>query len=164
MREAPRFPHGSRGFLRSVGGMVMRYVVSACLAGTACRYDGRATPCEAVLRLLHEGKALPVCPEQLGGLCTPREPMEVSDGRILTRAGEDRTEALERGAAEALRLALAAGCGTAVLKSRSPSCGAGDIYDGTFSGRLVRGEGVFARTLREAGFRIFDEIGFSSRG
>lgn len=135
----------------------MRYVVSACLAGAACRYDGKSTPCAAVMELLRNGQALPVCPEQLGGLPTPRDPAELCDGRILTREGKDCTAAFERGAAEALRLASAAGCSAAILKARSPSCGAGRIYDGTFSGRLTDGDGVFARLARKAGLRLFDE-------
>ncbi len=164
MRDPPPVPAREPGQCASFGGAAMRYAVSACLAGAACRYDGGAAPCEIVLHLLREGRALPVCPEQLGGLCTPREPMELSAGRVLTRTGEDRTQALERGAAEAVRLVLAGGCRAAVLKSRSPSCGTGEIYDGTFSGRLVPGEGIFARALRQNGFRIFDETGTPGDG
>ena len=130
--------------------MPQRYVVSACLAGEHCRYDGGSSPCEAVMELVREGRAVPVCPETLGGLPTPRTPAEIRDGR-------DVSEAFARGAAEALRRALAEGCDAAILKARSPSCGAGMVYDGTFTGRRVPGEGVFARMVREAGLPVETE-------
>lgn len=137
--------------------MSQRYVVSACLAGEPCRYDGGSSPCEAVMELVREGRAVPVCPETLGGLPTPRTPAEIRDGRVIMRDGRDVTEAFARGAGEALRRALAEGCDAAILKARSPSCGAGTVYDGTFTGRRVPGEGVFARMAREAGLAVETE-------
>lgn len=133
------------------GGMI---VVSACLAGAACRFDGKTTPHPAVLELVRLGRALPLCPEQLGGRPTPRKPNEILNGRVLDRDGADLTEAFERGAREAWRLAELAGCRIAVLKDRSPSCGSGRIYDGTFSGRLVEGDGVFAALLKSKGLAV----------
>lgn len=133
------------------------YIVSACLAGVACRYDGQSQPDPRVLEMVRRGLALPVCPEQLGGLPTPRTPFEIVDGRVVSREGEDATDAFMRGAEEAARLASLAGCTKAVLKQRSPSCGSGKIYDGTFSGRIISGSGLFSKHLKEMGIVIFTE-------
>lgn len=130
------------------------YVVSACLAGCACRYDGRAKADPEVLRLIESGEAVAVCPEVLGGLPVPRTPGEMRDGRVLTRDGEDITDNYVRGAEKALEIANAHGCTRAVLKARSPSCGCGEIYDGSFTGTLTGGNGVFARMLLDAGFEV----------
>jgi len=132
-------------------------IVSACLAGVACRYDGGAKPCPAVQRLVAEGAALPVCPEQLGGLTTPRLPAEITAGRVLRSDGTDLTAAFEHGACQALALTDLVGAHTAILKARSPSCGAGFIYDGTFSGTLVPGDGVFAALCRRRGIEVRTE-------
>ena len=132
-------------------------LVSACLAGKACRYDGTANTCEAVVRMVEEGRALPVCPEELGGLPTPREPVEVQCGRAMTPSGRDVTDAFERGAREAVRLGLEAGCTSAVLKARSPSCGVGIIYDGTFTHTRIPGDGFFAGEARRAGLALHTE-------
>ena len=138
----------------------MRYVVSACLAGEACRYDGTPNPCEAVLELVRTGQALPVCPECLGGLSTPRVPCEVRGERVVNRVGEDVTAAFRAGAEAALRMALDNGCTHAVLKSRSPSCGFGRVYDGSFSGKTSPGNGLFARLALEAGLIVASEETF----
>ncbi|MCD7984348.1 MAG: DUF523 domain-containing protein [Desulfovibrio sp.] len=135
----------------------IRYVVSGCLAGLACRYDGGSNPCAAVIRLVEEGRAIPACPENLAGLPVPRLPCELAEGSVLSRDGRDLTEDFLRGAQLALRTAQSRGCTAAILKSRSPSCGFGRIYDGTFSRTLCPGEGVWARLLREAGFALFSE-------
>ncbi len=135
----------------------MRYVVSACLAGHFCRYDGRSHPCALVIRLVQSKLAVPLCPECLGGLETPRIPCECRDGRVISRDGRDMTEFFAHGAAVALELAKKEGCRAAILKSRSPSCGFGLIYDGSFRGTLCRGEGVWAALLRRAGFALFSE-------
>lgn len=141
--------------------MARQYVVSACLAGEPCRYDGGCSPCPAVQRLIRARQALPVCPETLGGLPTPRVPSEIRGGRVVAKDGTDVTDAFTRGAEEALRLAQENGCTAAILKARSPSCGSGEIYDGTFTGTRVPGEGVFARMAREAGFEIWNEETFT---
>ena len=141
--------------------MARQYVVSACLAGEPCRYDGGCSPCPAVQRLIRAGQALPVCPETLGGLPTPRVPSEIRGGRVVAKDGPDVTDAFTRGAEEALRLAQENGCTAAILKARSPSCGSGEIYDGTFTGTRVPGEGVFARMAREAGLEIWNEETFT---
>ncbi len=139
-----------------------RYVVSACLAGVFSRYDGSTQALDPVLELIRQGRALPVCPEQLGGLGTPRPPCEIAAGRVLDKDGADRTAEFARGAAEALRLARLFGATRAVLKARSPSCGSGVIYDGSFSGRRVPGDGLFAAALRAAGIAIQDEEEFAA--
>jgi uncharacterized protein YbbK (DUF523 family) len=132
-------------------------IVSACLAGVSCRYDGEAKPCPEVIHLVAEGQALPVCPEQLGGLPTPRLPAEIRDGRVVRRDGADLTAEFERGAREAVKLAQLIGAKTAFLKSKSPSCGRGKIYDGTFSGTLTSGNGVFAELCLNKGIEVITE-------
>ena len=135
----------------------MKYVVSGCLAGLACRYDGGSKPYEAVRRLVETGRAVTACPESLSGLPVPRPPCEQRDGRVIMRTGEDVTEAFERGAERAMRTVREHGCTAAILKARSPSCGFGEIYDGSFTGATCPGEGVWARRLREAGLVLYSE-------
>ena len=134
-----------------------RYIVSACLAGIACRYDGRANTCAAVAQLGAEGRAVAACPECLGGLPTPRTPCEIVNGKVLTRDGHDVTRHFGLGAQAATELAMQEGCTAAILKSRSPSCGFGQVYDGTFSKCLCEGDGIWAAQLRQAGFALFSE-------
>lgn len=140
-----------------------RYVVSGCLAGLCCRYDGGSNPCPEVVELVEAGLAVPVCPESLSGLPVPRPPCEQSlrgpqdEIRVISRDGADVTAAFELGAERALRAALATGCREAILKARSPSCGVGEVYDGSFSHTLRAGDGLWARRLREAGFRLRTE-------
>jgi len=129
----------------------MNILVSACLMGARCRYDAKPAEDARVLALAGRHTLIPACPEVYGGLPTPRQPSEIRDGRVYTKAGEDVTDAFKRGAQEALRFARAAGCRYAVLKERSPSCGAGRIYDGSFSGKLIPGDGVMAALLRANG-------------
>ena len=132
-------------------------IVSACLADVHCRYDGAGKPCEAVIRLVAEGKAIPVCPEQLGGLPTPRAPAEITGNRVFRKDGVDVTEAFQSGAREALKIARLAGVKTAILKARSPSCGCGKIYDGSFTDKLVDGDGVFTMACKQAGMEVSTE-------
>lgn len=126
-------------------------LVSACLLGIYCRYDGRCETDSRVLALAQEHVLIPVCPEQLGGLPTPRAAVELLDGRAVTRDGIDLSEAFARGVEQALRVASLTGARTAVLQPRSPSCGRGIIYDGTFSGTRVEGNGALAQALAERG-------------
>ena len=135
----------------------MNILVSACLLGCACRYDGGAKPCAAVRALAAAHTLIPVCPEIYGGLPTPRTPCEIVGGRVLAKDGADRTDAYRRGAAEALRIAETLGCRAALLKARSPACGSGEIYDGSFTGRLTAGDGVAAAALKAAGIAVFGE-------
>lgn len=136
-------------------------LVSACLLGAACRYDGEARPCQAAIDLMQDCKVVPVCPEQLADLPTPRSASEIdvssSKVRVVSAEGEDRTEDFLRGAAAAVRTAQKFGCTVAVLKAKSPSCGCHVIYDGTFSDTLIPGRGVAAAALMDAGIRVMDE-------
>lgn len=129
-------------------------LVSACLLGIYCRYDGRCETDERVMALSRDHVLIPVCPEQLGGLPTPRAAVELLDGRAVTRDGADLTEAFERGVGQAMRVAGLTGARMAVLQPRSPSCGRGIIYDGTFSGTRVEGDGVLAQALAARGVTL----------
>ncbi len=134
-----------------------RILVSACLLGAACKYSGGDNYCPQVAALVKDYQLVPVCPEQLGGLPTPRTPAERQGDRVMTKDGRDVTAAYLRGAQEALKLAKLFGCDTAILKARSPSCGAQGIYDGTFTGAVIPDSGVTAELLRGAGLRVLTE-------
>ncbi len=135
----------------------MRILVSACLLGLCCRYDGKSKANERVLSLAEKHELIPVCPEQLGGLPTPRPPAEIRDGRAVTNAGQDVTAQYEKGAAETLRLYDLLRCDCALLKARSPSCGPDTVYDGSFSGALVPGRGFAAKALSRRQIPILSE-------
>ena len=132
-------------------------LVSACLLGEPCRWDGGDNRREAVLALKDRYALLPFCPEQAGGLPTPRLPCEKRGERVVDREGSDRTDAFLRGARAAVEAAKAAGAVGAVLKERSPSCGSGRVYDGTFSHTLIAGDGVTAAALKAAGLPVYGE-------
>lgn len=132
-------------------------LVSACLLGAACKYSGGDNLCPQVAAMAQDHALVPVCPEQLGGLPTPRTPAERQGDRVVTKDGRDVTEAYLRGAQEALKLAKLFGCDTAILKARSPSCGARAIYDGSFTGTVVPGDGVTAELLQASGIRVLTE-------
>jgi uncharacterized protein YbbK (DUF523 family) len=150
------------------GGPVL---VSACLAGRACRFEGSSNEDDQVGRLVAQGRAVLVCPEVDGGLGTPRPRAEIVGGdgsdvvagraRVVTEQGLDVTDAYLDGANRALEASLRSGARVAILKARSPSCGRGAIYDGTFSGNLVAGDGVTAALLREHGIEVLtdEEVG-----
>ena len=135
----------------------MKVLVSACLLGVNCRYDGQSKAYAAVEELCRRHEVIPLCPEQLGGLPTPRTPAERQGDRVVSKTGTDVTAQYLRGAAEAVRLARMLGCTVAILKERSPSCGSGAVYDGTFTGTLTVGFGTAAEALRSAGIRILGE-------
>ena len=135
-------------------------LISACLLGVACRYDGLSKPLdsEIIEKLRTEYHLIPVCPEVMGGLPTPRIPAEISsDGKVFRSDGVEVTENYIRGAQEALRLARIFECDTALMKEKSPSCGAGKIYDGTFTKTLTSGNGIAAELLQKNGIRIVGE-------
>ncbi len=138
------------------------FIVSACLAGIPSRYDGRSNSNDSIIRLARSGRAVLACPEILGGMSVPRPPCEILHGRVYDVHGRDKTGHFAQGARMALDLALAHGCTTAILKSRSPSCGYGCIYDGTFRQALMPGSGFFAFLLEKAGLRIFTEEDIAS--
>jgi uncharacterized protein YbbK (DUF523 family) len=130
---------------------------SACLLGIKCRYDGKSARNRKVIMLLKAETLIPVCPEQLGGLPTPREPAEIRGERVFTRSGKDVTENFERGAGEVLKIAKLYGIKEAIMKQGSPSCGSGRIYDGTFSGKTIRGDGITTAVLKENGIKVITE-------
>ena len=136
------------------------FLASACLCGTPCRYDGKATPHPVLVDLCERGFAVAACPEMLGGLPAPRLPAERAGDRIMTRDGRDLTEPFALGAAKTLEIALARGISVAVLKERSPSCGVFRIYDGTFSSRIIPGSGMTANLLRANGLVLYNEETF----
>ena len=137
-----------------------KLLISACLVGENCKYNGgnNALPPETLAALRSRFELVPVCPEQLGGLPTPRVPSERRGARVVNREGADVTEAFRRGAEQALRIAEQTGCRRALLKSNSPSCGSGSIYDGSFSGRLTAGDGVAAALLKHSGIEVFGSV------
>jgi uncharacterized protein YbbK (DUF523 family) len=142
-------------------------VVSACLLGVACNHEGRGSWRAVMAELAERYRLVPVCPEVLGGLSTPRPAAEIlggegadvldGDARVVTVDGDDVTGAYSRGARAAVEVARAAGATRAVLKARSPSCGSSQVYDGTFSRRLQSGAGVTAAALRRAGLTVTSE-------
>ncbi len=134
----------------------MKILVSSCLLGHNVKYNGGNNKNETLLRLLSGHTVIPVCPEVLGGLPVPRTPAEIVGGEVINRDGESVDEAFRKGAGKALEIAKQEKPDLIILQSRSPSCGVKQVYDGTFSGTLVPGQGVFARMAQEAGFRVID--------
>jgi uncharacterized protein YbbK (DUF523 family) len=133
-------------------------LVSACLLGVGCTHDGGHELRPAVVSLGETYRLVPVCPETVGGLPTPRPRAELAaDGRVRTADGTDLTDAYGRGAVHAVQLAAGTGACRAVLKARSPSCGCHEVYDGSFTRRRVPGAGITAAALRRAGVDVVDE-------
>lgn len=132
-------------------------LVSACLLGVCCRYDGSGMLEDELQAMMPAVTLIPVCPEIMGGLPTPREPAERAGKQVLTRSGIDVTAEYEKGGAQVLKLAKLYSCTCVVLKERSPSCGSGIIYDGTHTGTLINGDGITAELLKRNGIRIFGE-------
>lgn len=140
-------------------------VCSACLAGMACKYNGKNNNVdERVVQLVKEGKAVPVCPEMLGGLEVPRIPSEIKGNKVIMADGKDVTEAFEKGAQMALAITKAIKADTAILMSRSPSCGSDYIYDGQFCRRLIKGDGVFVRLLKNEGIKVYQPDAYFKEG
>jgi uncharacterized protein YbbK (DUF523 family) len=134
-----------------------KVLVSACLLGQSCAYDGEHRKSDAVCRLAEKYELIPICPECEGGLPTPRIPSERVGERVLSKNGTDVTRAYAAGAKAALSLALGEGVAFAVLKSKSPSCGKGEIYDGSFTHTLILGNGVTAELLLSRGIPVYTE-------
>ena len=134
----------------------MKIMVSACLAGENCKYNGGNNRSEKVLKLMAENEVLTVCPEQMGGLPTPRVPAEIRDGVVTAKDGRNVDAQFRAGAAKCLEIAKKEQPDLIVLQSRSPSCGVKQRYDGTFSGKLVDRAGVTAQLLIDNGFRCVD--------
>ena len=132
-------------------------LVSACLAGVNCKYNGKNNLNSEILKLVEEGRAILVCPEQLGGLSTPRNPSEIKSDQVIMNDGTNVTCEYIKGAEETLRLAKLYNINKAILKAKSPSCGNLYIYDGTFSNTLTYGEGITTKLLRENGIEVINE-------
>ena len=136
-----------------------RLLISACFLGKNCKYSGgnNALPPEILTRLGEKYALVPVCPETAGGLPIPREPSERLNGIVIGKSGRDVTAEFDKGAETALTLAQRFGCKAALMKERSPSCGSGTIYDGSFTGTVIPGDGVAAEKLRAAGLTLYGE-------
>ena len=143
-------------------------MVSACLAGLKCRYNGESNYNSDIEKLVKEGKAILVCPEQMGGCPTPRNPCEIAHNstgqevlqgkaKIIDSQGQNCTSEFINGATETLKVAQLFNISMAILKSKSPSCGCGRIYDGSFRGRLTEGNGVTAQLLINNGYEVYTE-------
>ena len=137
--------------------MKEKILVSACLLGVGCRYDGLSKPNDAVISLAEDYELIPFCPEIYGGLPTPRTPSEMVGDRVVMKDGTDVTENYSKGASEALLLCRLLGIKKALLKERSPSCGKGEIYDGSFTGALTERDGVTAELLISEGLEVYTE-------
>ena len=147
-----------------MGREVMKILVSACLLGVNCRYDGGNSRDENAINRLKTDELIPVCPEEAGGLSTPRPPVEIVGGdgndvldgkaKVMTVDGKDKTEEFLKGARHALELAQSQGATCVILKAKSPSCGCGTIYDGSFSGTLISGDGVTTALLKRHGIEV----------
>ncbi len=134
-----------------------KYLVSACLLGCKTRYNGKSCKNKKVLSLLKKAILVPVCPEQLGGLPTPREKIEILGRRAITEKGKDVSLYLKRGAEEVLKIAKVLKIKKAILKQYSPSCGWKKVYDGTFRGKIIKGEGFTAKLLKKNKIQIISE-------
>ncbi len=137
-------------------------LVSACLLGVNCKYDGSNNEQKNLLSYLEGKEVIPICPEQLGGLKTPRESAERKGHKVLTKSGTDVTLEYQKGAEETLHLARLFGAKKAILKSKSPSCGVGQIYDGSYTHTLVDGDGVTAELLKKEGIEVISSEEISS--
>lgn len=138
------------------------YLVSACLAGVDCRYDGKNSKSKLICELVKTGKAIAICPEQLAGLATPRTGCEIvidknGNKEVISMDGKNLTEKFANGAEKTLAIAKIIGIKKAILKSKSPSCGCEFIYDGTFSGRLIKGTGLTSELLIKNGIEVYSE-------
>jgi uncharacterized protein YbbK (DUF523 family) len=149
------------------------YLISACLCGVNCKYSGENNLNEDCLNLLEQDEAILICPEQLGGLMTPRKPAEIVGnaksiitkemGKVMTKDDEDVTEAFLRGAKETIKIAKSSGTLAALLKGGSPSCGCNYIYDGNFTGEKIAGEGITCAMLKDAGIEVISDEDYSKR-
>ena len=133
------------------------YLISSCLCGVNCKYSGGNNLNKKCLELLEKGEAILVCPEQLGGLGTPRLPAEIRDNKVINKEGIDLTEEFNKGARETLKIAKAANVKKAILKENSPSCGCNFIYDGSFSNKKIEGMGITASLLKSEGIEVISE-------
>ena len=142
------------------------YLISACLCGVNCKYNGGNNLNEDCLDLLRKGKAILICPEQLGGLTTPRDPSEIISGseeKVVTKNGVDVSHNFSKGAEEVLRIAKETNIKKAILKEGSPSCGCNYIYDGSFSGKKIKGQGITSKALKDVGVDVMSDVEYSEK-
>ncbi|WP_156204683.1 DUF523 domain-containing protein [Candidatus Syntrophocurvum alkaliphilum] len=149
-------------------------LISACLCGINCKYDGKSNYHPLFVELFKKGEVIPVCPEQLGGLTTPRTPSEIKNGtgidvlynnktKVITKDTKDVTAKFIKGAYETLNIAKLLDIDTAIFKSRSPSCGMGNVYDGSFSGKLIKGDGVTTALLKENKINVINNEEYNNK-
>lgn len=142
----------------------MNILVSACLLGVNCKYSGGSNKNEKLMEYIKAAAFIPVCPEQLGGLTTPRLPAEIIEAadktKVVNSEGKDVTLQFETGAEETLKIAKLYDCKYAILKEKSPSCGSIHIYDGSFQGKLKEGKGITAALLEKNGIKVYNEDNF----
>ena len=129
-------------------------LVAACLCGVNCRFNGKHKLNQEIVDMVARGEAIPVCPEQMGGLPTPREACEQQGNKVISPTGKDYTEAFNKGADETLKLAKAIGATEFIGRVKSPSCGTEKVFDGTFSDTLTSGNGVTAELLKKNGIKV----------
>ncbi|MBE6591244.1 MAG: DUF523 domain-containing protein [Ruminococcaceae bacterium] len=135
----------------------MKFLISACILGVPCRYDGKSKPSEQIEELMLRHTLIPICPETAGGLPTPRTPCEIVGAKVISKNGEDRTLQYMNGAKKCLELFKKEGCDGVILKTKSPSCGKGLVYDGSFGGTLTSGDGITAKLFKFYGIKIYTE-------
>lgn len=138
----------------------MKVLVSSCLMGDNCKYNGGNNYCKKLIDYLKDKEYIKACPECLGGLTTPRSPSEIKGDRVINKEGIDVTKEFNEGALKTLDIALSENIDLAILKSNSPSCGCGMVYDGTFSNNLVLGDGITTRLLKKNGIKVVSSSEF----
>ena len=134
-----------------------KILISACLIGDKCKYDGKSNYNPLIKELLEYYELVPFCPEVEGGLKTPRDPAELKDGKVITSKGRDVTHQFEEGAEKAYNICMYLGIHYAILKDNSPSCGSTSIYDGSFKSKLIKGEGITTKYLKQRGIKIIPD-------
>ena len=140
-----------------------KILVSACLLGENCKYNGGNNFAPAVAEFLKGREVLAICPEMMAGMGCPRTPIEIVDGVLMDRDGNNVDEAMRKAVAQAMERIRKENIQCAILQSRSPTCGVNQVYDGTFSGKLISGSGIFAQTLKDAGYQVLDAEDFISK-
>ena len=136
--------------------MGKKLLVSACLLGRNCKYNGGNNYCAAVAEFVKDKEIIEVCPEVQSGMSIPRTPIEIVDGILMDRNGNNVDAELRAAVAQTMEFIKDEEIACAILQSRSPTCGVNQIYDGSFSGKLISGSGVFAKALKDAGYRVID--------
>ena len=134
----------------------MKVLVSACLLGENCKYNGGNNYSSAVAEFVRGKEILPICPELMAGMGCPRTPIEIVDGVLMDRDGKNVDAAMRAAVEMAMKQIFSKEIQCVVLQSRSPTCGVNQVYDGSFTGKLISGTGIFAQALKEAGYRVID--------